>query len=79
VLLIIADVIFFAVVFVFMDDIETNVLKDPTKSLKWLECLIESEGDKNLCLSSAGSLVVNEATVMAVLILLSVSFPLGCD
>ena len=79
VLLIIADVIFFAVVFVFMDDIEANVLKDPTKSLKWLECLIESEGDKNLCLSFAGSLVVNEATVMAVLILLSVSFSLRCD
>jgi hypothetical protein len=79
VLLIIADVIFFAVVFVFMDDIETNVLKDPTKSLKWLGCLMESQGDKNLCLSFAGSLVVNEATVMAVLILLSVSLLLGCD
>ena len=75
VLLIIADVIFFAVVFVFMDDLETNILKDPTKGLKWLECLIESQGDKNACLSLAGKLVVNEATVMAVLILLSVSPP----
>jgi len=71
VLIIIADVIFFAVVFVFMDDLETNVLKNPTKATKWLECMVETEGDKNACLSYASSLVVNEATVMSVLILLS--------
>jgi hypothetical protein len=72
VLIIIADVVFFAVVFVFMDDLETNIIKNPTKATKWLECLVETEGDKNACLSYAGSLVVNEATVMSVLILLSV-------
>ncbi len=79
VLIIIADVIFFAIVFVFMDDVETNLLKDPTKSLKWLSCLVESKGDKNMCLSFADALVVNEATVMAVLILLSVGLLLKCE
>ncbi len=73
VLLIIADVVFFAVVFVFMDDLETNILKNPTKSADWLTCLIQTGGNKNKCLSFAESLVVNEATVMSVLILLSVS------
>lgn len=73
VLLIIADVVFFAVVFVFMDDLETNILKSPTKSEDWLACLVKTGGDKNACLSFASSLVVNEATVMSVLILLSVS------
>jgi hypothetical protein len=73
VLLIIADVIFFAVVFVFMDDTEATLLKDPLKSEAWLGCLIEAEGDKNQCLKFAQSLVINEATIMAVLVLLSVS------
>ena len=72
VLLIITDVIFFAIIFVFMDDLETNALKDPLKSLAWLECLVENLGEKDKCLKQAGSLVVNEATVMAVLVLLSV-------
>lgn len=73
VLLIVGDVIFFSVVFVFLDDIETNLLKDPAKAATWLACLIENVGDKDQCLSLAAPLVVNEATVMAVLILLSVS------
>ena len=73
VLLIIADVVFFAVVFVFMDETETTKLKDPEQSLGWLSCLVENHGDKNKCLDFAASIVVNEATVMAVLFLLSVS------
>jgi hypothetical protein len=73
VLLIIADVIFFAVVFVYMDDIETNMIKEPIKAQDWLACLIKTKGDKNKCLTTAKDLVVSEATIMAVLILLSVS------
>lgn len=73
VIIIIADVIFFAVVFVFIDNIEQNLLKNPTKAAAWLGCLIESHGDKNSCYHLASSLVINEATVMAVLLLLSVS------
>jgi hypothetical protein len=73
VLLIIADVIFFAVIFVYMDDTETNMIKNPTKSIEWLDCLIKTQGDKNACLKFASQLVVNEATIMAVLLLLSVS------
>ena len=73
VLVIIADVIFFAVVFVYMDDIETNISREPAKARAWLLCLIGSKGDKNKCLAQAKPLVINEATVMAVLVLLSVS------
>jgi hypothetical protein len=71
VLLIIADVIFFAIVFVFMDGTETSMVKDPTKAEKWLACLVATEGDKNKCLDLAEAFVVNEATVMSVLVLLS--------
>jgi hypothetical protein len=72
VLLIVADVIFFAVVFVFLDDIEQNLLKNPIKAEDWLKCLVLSGGVKNACTKLAEPLVVNEATVMAVLLLLSV-------
>lgn len=74
VLLIIADVIFFSVIFVFMDNTESNLQKDPTKAQSWLLCLIESKGDKNKCLDIAASLRTNIATVMAVLVLLSVCY-----
>lgn len=73
VLVIVTDVIFFAVIFVFLDDTETNLLKNPLQAEAWLACLIQSKGNKDQCLSLGEALVVNEATVMAVLYLLSVS------
>lgn len=75
VLVIIADVIFFSVVFVFLDDIEQSLLHNPQKGQEWLLCLITAQGNKNLCTKFAKDLVVSEATVMAVLLLLSVRNP----
>lgn len=75
VLIILCDVVFFAVVFVFMDNSEAEVTKDPIKAEPWLACLVLSKGDKNKCLDLARSFVINEPTVMAVLVLLSVSIP----
>lgn len=74
VLLIVADVIFFSVVFVFMDNIEQDLLANPENANVWLLCLIDKKGDNDACSSIAQSLVINEATVIAVLVLLSVSF-----
>lgn len=73
VLLIVTDVIFFAVVFVFLDNTEHVASKSATKALPWIECLIENDGDKTKCFDEASSLTVSESTVVAVLILLSVS------
>jgi hypothetical protein len=73
VLLIVADVVFFAIVFVFMDDLLLNAVKTPQKSQAWLQCLIQTGGNKNKCLPYASTLRVNEATIMAVLILLSLN------
>ena len=72
VLIIIADVIFFTVVFVKMDDSTTAAQNNVANELPWLLCLVESAGNKNSCLGLASHLVMNEATVMAVLYLLSV-------
>jgi hypothetical protein len=73
VLIIIADVIFFSVVFVFQDNIVQSIANDPHVAQNWIVCLIGAQGDKTKCLNQAGSLVVSEATVSAVLVLLAVS------
>ncbi|QSZ30005.1 hypothetical protein DSL72_004523 [Monilinia vaccinii-corymbosi] len=70
-LVIVTDVIFFALVFVFMDDLNTTILKNPLMAEKWLICLLRTAGNKTTCLPLAGEMVVNEATLGAVLILLS--------
>ena len=73
VLIIICDVIFFSIIFVFQDNVIQSVTNDPSVAADWVVCLIGASGDKNKCLKEAGSLVVNEATVSAVLLLLGVS------
>lgn len=73
VLIIVADVIFFSVVFVFQDNIVQSVTHDPNIAQKWVACLMDAGGDKNECLDEASSLIVNMATVIAVLLLLAVS------
>lgn len=78
VLIIIADVIFFSIVFVFQDNIIEQVSKNPQLAESWIICLNEHPDDKNQCLNKVGKFVVNEATVMAVLLLLSVSIPPSC-
>ena len=72
VLVIIADVIFFSIVFVFQDNVVQSVTSDPKVAEDWTMCLIGASGDKKKCLEKAKSLVINEATVFAVLLLLTV-------
>ena len=74
VLIIIVNVVFLAVVFVQMDNTVTATVHNLGKAEPWLMCLVMNGGDKNACLKEVKSagLVTNEATVMAVLILLSV-------
>lgn len=76
VLTIIGNVVFFAVVFVSMDDAAYNSPENLERGEDWLACLATTAGDKNKCAEDASSLGPNEATVLAVLVLLSVS--LGC-
>lgn len=73
VLLIVADVIFFSVVFVFQDNTVQAVKDDPMLALPWILCLFESGGDKVPCLGEASKLAVDMPTVGAVLFLLGVN------
>lgn len=56
-----------------MDDLEQNIVNNPLVGVDWLGCIIKSKGDKNQCLKFAAHLVAPEATVMAVLVLLSLN------
>lgn len=73
VLIITIDVIFFSIVFVFQDNTVQAAMKDLSVAQSWVVCLAFAGGDKNKCLKQASALVVNEATVGAVLLLLGVS------
>ena len=75
VIIIIVNVVFLAIVFVSMDNSVQAARKNLGKAEPWLLCLIMHPNNKNACLDKVESadLVQNEATVMAVLILLSVS------
>lgn len=77
VLIIIADVIFFSVVYVFQDTVVHSVKKDPKIAQEWVRCLMGAAGDKNQCLDLAMTIVINEATVFAVLLLLAVRIRLS--
>lgn len=72
VLIIITDVIFFAIVFVFQDNTVQSIKNDPAVATGWITCLVENNGDKNPCLGEASGFVVSIATIGAVLILLAV-------
>lgn len=74
VLIIIADVIFFSIVFVFQDNTIEQIRTDKSIAQPWLGCLVFSGGDKDACLDLAKPLVVNQATVGAVLFLLAVNY-----
>ncbi|GAP85933.1 putative frizzled smoothened-like sans CRD protein B [Rosellinia necatrix] len=73
VLIIIADVIFFAIIFVFLDNTVEDIKTNPDKARPWIICLVQNGGDKNACLDMADELVVSLPTVTAVLILLAMN------
>ncbi|KAK5990684.1 hypothetical protein PT974_08953 [Cladobotryum mycophilum] len=73
VLIIVVDVIFFSIVLVFQDQTMQKVAENPAIAQDWIVCLIGASGDKNQCLHKTGSLVVGEATVAAVLVLLTLN------
>ena len=73
VLIIVMDVVFFSIVFVFQDNTVEALKNDPELVSDWVLCLFQNGVDKVPCLKHAEDLVVDMATVGAVLILLSVS------
>ncbi len=73
VLIIITDVIFFSIIFVFQDNTVEAVKTEQSLAMPLVMCLLAAGGDKNKCLDVAAPLVVAMPTVGAVLFLLAVS------
>lgn len=74
VLIIIANVVFLSVVFISMDNTVSAAKANVAKARPWLFCLAAHQGDKTKCWKEVGTLVRNESTVMAAMILLSVKY-----
>ncbi|TQS39006.1 hypothetical protein Golomagni_00474 [Golovinomyces magnicellulatus] len=73
VLVIVADVIFFAIVFVSLNQVESVLARGNDSIIPWLNCLVETGGDKEICFLGNKIPRISEAAVMSVLVLLSVS------
>jgi hypothetical protein len=73
VLIILVDVVFFAIVYLIFDGNTTPeaVAANPNTA-NWLACLATQAGNKSACLDLAAPLVVGETSVIAVLYLLAV-------
>lgn len=69
---VVADVIFFSVVFVVLDSQTQRALREPQDFLPWLFC-IALQGDKDQCIGLASKFSVNAGILIATLILLSVT------
>ena len=68
--IILGNVIFFAVVFIGLDNAVAPTAENVKTAGPWLMCLAET-GDKNLCREYAAAIGPNEATLLAVVFLLS--------
>lgn len=71
--IILVDVVFFSVVFVYLDGLQVSVLGNFHKIEPWLECLAFNPTDKGACLHLDSGWLVSEPTVVGVLMLLSLA------
>ncbi|KAI5366286.1 hypothetical protein Slin15195_G078070 [Septoria linicola] len=71
--IILVDVVFFTIVFVRLDSMQSSVLDNYEKVSPWLACLAANPTDKNQCLHFVSGWLVPEAAVAAVLLLLSLA------
>jgi hypothetical protein len=71
VLIIITDVIFFSIIYVFQDNVIQDVTHNPKIGEAWAKCLMGSSGNRDSCLDEASELVVPLSTITAVLVLLT--------
>jgi len=72
VVFILVDVIFFSVVFIYLNSVTLHATDDIKKAMPFLTCLIRNSTEHEQCTSLGQALFVDLHTVIAVLIMLSV-------
>lgn len=73
--LIVADVIFFAVVFVLLDKANADTEANHKRAQPWISCLIAHPDDVSQCFALGQSYLVSQNTISGVLIVLSLVGP----
>ncbi|KAH7087103.1 hypothetical protein FB567DRAFT_602671 [Paraphoma chrysanthemicola] len=73
VVFILVDVIFFSVVFIWLNSLTTHAKENINELMPFVVCLIRSPNDPSPCFSLGQDLAVNESTVIAVLMMLSIA------
>jgi hypothetical protein len=71
--IILVDVVFFSIVFVYLDGLQNSLTADWQRIEPWLTCLALNPTNKDACISKVSHIIVNEGTVIAVLLLLSLT------
>ncbi|KAF1999543.1 hypothetical protein P154DRAFT_228697 [Amniculicola lignicola CBS 123094] len=73
VVFILVDVIFFSVVFIYLNSVETHATEDLEEAMPFLSCLMLHPNDVKQCFDLGQELFVSQETVVAVLIMLSLA------
>lgn len=73
VVFILVDVIFFSIVFIWLNSLTTHARENVNELMPFLFCLVKSPTDPSPCYKIGQELAVNESTVIAVLMMLSVA------
>lgn len=71
--IILIDVIFFSIVFVYLDGMQQSAVNDLVRVRPWLVCLAINPTDKDKCLHLVQGWLVNESVVAAVLFMLALA------
>lgn len=73
VVFILVDVVFFSVVFIWLNSIQSHATEDLDDLQPYLQCLIFSYPKVDPCLQYGQSLAINQSTVIAILMMLSIA------
>lgn len=73
VVFILVDVIFFSVVFIWLNSLQTHALDDLAELQPYLTCLVLSYPRVDPCLKYGQELAINQSTVIAILMMLSIA------
>ncbi|KAF2197238.1 hypothetical protein GQ43DRAFT_216772 [Delitschia confertaspora ATCC 74209] len=73
VVFILVDVIFFSVVFVYLNSVETAATEHLDKAMPYLFCLVSNAAHLDKCYELGQALFVNKSTVLAILMLISLA------
>jgi hypothetical protein len=73
VVFILVDVIFFSIVFIYLNSVTMHATDDLDKAMPFLICLIKNPIEHEMCTPFAEALFVSQSTVIAILVMISVS------